>query len=50
MVESNGYSHAGGDVTWDNKIVAHFHSKIATTGWINGFVQAWDQDVLTNGI
>ncbi|MDC0008379.1 hypothetical protein OAE12_01595, partial [bacterium] len=40
---TNGYVHAGGDWTWDDQIVGHFHSKVATTGWINGANQAWEQ-------
>lgn len=44
MTETNGYVHAGGDWTWDDKIVGNFHSKLSTTAWKYGPVQAWEQD------
>ncbi|MGJ8762178.1 MAG: T9SS type A sorting domain-containing protein [Polaribacter sp.] len=44
MTETNGYVHAGGDWTWDDKIVGNFHSKLSTTSWKYGPTQAWEQD------
>ena len=43
MTETNGYVHAGGNWTWDDLIVGNFHSKLATTAWKYGPVQAWEQ-------
>ena len=44
MTETNGYVHAGGNWTWDDKIVGNFHSKLSTTSWKYGSNQAWEQD------
>ena len=44
MVETNGYVHAGGDWTWDDKIVGNFHSKVATRSWNYGETQAWSEE------
>ncbi len=43
MAETNGYVFAGGDRTWDDKIVGNFHSKLSTTGWKSGGKQAWEE-------
>lgn len=43
MTETNAYVHAGGNWTWDDKIVGNFHSKLSTTAWKYGPVQAWEQ-------
>lgn len=44
MTETNGYVHAEGNWTWDDKIVGNFHSKLSTTAWKYGPNQAWEQD------
>ena len=44
MTETNGYIHAGGNWDWDDQIVGNFHSKLSTTAWKFGPVQAWEQD------
>lgn len=44
MTETNGYVHDGGAWTWDDNIVGHFFSKLSTTAWNFGPVQAWEQN------
>ncbi|MDQ8179583.1 Ig-like domain-containing protein [Pelagicoccus sp. SDUM812005] len=43
MTETNGYVHDGGAWEWDDLIVGNFHSKLATTAWKYGPVQAWEE-------
>ena len=43
MTATNGYVFTGNDWTWDDKIVGNFHSKLSTTAWKYGPVQAWEQ-------
>jgi len=44
MTETNGQVHQGGNFDWDDNIVGHFFSKLSTTAWNFGPVQAWEQD------
>lgn len=43
MTETNGNVFEGGDNTWDDQIVGNFHSKLSTTAWAGGNVQAWEE-------
>ncbi|WP_411826914.1 hypothetical protein [Luteolibacter sp. AS25] len=42
MVETNGYVHDGGSWTWDDLVVGNYHSKVATTKWEDGPINAWE--------
>jgi hypothetical protein len=44
MVETDGYVHAGGSWEWDDLIVGNFHSKLSTSAWKYGTVQAWEEE------
>ena len=44
MEETNGSVLAGGDYTWDDKIVGNFSSKIGEGAWSYSAVQAWEDD------
>ncbi|MEI6893007.1 MAG: hypothetical protein V5783_12690, partial [Pontiella sp.] len=43
MMETDGYVHEGGAWEWDDLIVGNFHSKLSTTAWKYGPVQAWEK-------
>ncbi|MFC5050750.1 carbohydrate-binding protein [Rubritalea spongiae] len=43
MTATNGYVHDGGNWAWDDLIVGNFHSKLSTTAWNYGTVQAWEE-------
>ena len=40
VTETNGNVHAGGDWTWDDKIVGHFYPPMSTTSWNGGSTAA----------
>jgi len=44
MSETNGHVHEGGPFDWDDNVVGHFFSKLSTTAWNFGPVQAWEQN------
>ena len=43
MIDTEGFVHDGGKWTWDDAIVGNLHSKLATTAWKYGPVQAWEE-------
>ena len=44
MTATDGYVHEGGAWTWDDLIVGNFHSKLSTSSWKYGPVQAWEEE------
>jgi len=43
MIDTDGFVHDGGNWTWDDAILGNFHSKLSTTSWKEGPVQAWEE-------
>ncbi len=43
MTATNGHVYDAGNWDWDNLVVGNFHSKLSTTSWSGGNVQAWEE-------
>jgi len=43
MMDTDGFVHDGGRFDWDNNIVGTFNSKLSTTSWFRGPIQAWEE-------
>ena len=44
MTQTNGFVHAGGDRSFDDKVVGNFHSKLGPVSWRFSLPVAWTQN------